>query len=160
MKPLNMKLPSIVLGDDVERLWNELARLGTSMKVLEACTFTLDVNFSWKYGLENREPLPEDILGVTIQRAIKEIQRDIGRYYPKRYWEILPKEILKRYWEILPKEILKRYWEIQPKEILERYWEILPKEILRDTTQRYIEDILGDTTQRDISMYLGNSISG
>ncbi|GKC54732.1 hypothetical protein Tco_1077477, partial [Tanacetum coccineum] len=59
----------------------------------------------------NREPLPEDILGVTIQRAIKEIlgdttqrdieeilgdttQRDIGRYYPKRYWEILPKEIL------------------------------------------------------------------
>ncbi|GJR20705.1 hypothetical protein Tco_0969232 [Tanacetum coccineum] len=35
MKPLNMKLPGIVLGDDVERLWNELARLGTSMKVLE-----------------------------------------------------------------------------------------------------------------------------
>ncbi|GKE98926.1 hypothetical protein Tco_0022277, partial [Tanacetum coccineum] len=43
----------------------------------------------------------------------------IGSYYPKRYWELLPKEILgattqrdtgsyypKRYWELLPKERL------------------------------------------------------
>ncbi|GJR54759.1 putative reverse transcriptase domain-containing protein [Tanacetum coccineum] len=81
-----------------------------------------------------------DILGVTTLR-------DTSIYYPKRYWEILPKEILgdttqrdigryypKRYWEILPKEILgdttqrdigryypKRYWEILPKEIFSSY---------------------------------------
>ncbi|GKG41933.1 hypothetical protein Tco_0473684, partial [Tanacetum coccineum] len=33
------------------------------------------------------EPLSEDILGATTQR-------DTGSYYPKRYWELLPKEIL------------------------------------------------------------------
>ncbi|GJR35262.1 hypothetical protein Tco_1210946 [Tanacetum coccineum] len=62
--------------------------------------------------LQNREPISEDILGATIQR-------DTGSYYPKRYWELLPKEILgaitqrdtrsytpKRYYELLPKEIL------------------------------------------------------
>ncbi|GKE24401.1 hypothetical protein Tco_1435913, partial [Tanacetum coccineum] len=36
---------------------------------------------------KNREPLSEDILEATTQR-------DTGRYYPKRYWELLPKEIL------------------------------------------------------------------
>ncbi|GKB63523.1 putative nucleotidyltransferase, ribonuclease H [Tanacetum coccineum] len=35
MKPLNMKLPSIVLGDEVEKLWCDVAKLGTSMEVLE-----------------------------------------------------------------------------------------------------------------------------
>ncbi|GKC12498.1 hypothetical protein Tco_1009280, partial [Tanacetum coccineum] len=35
----------------------------------------------------NREPLSEDILGATTQR-------DTRSYYPKRYWELLPKEIL------------------------------------------------------------------
>ncbi|GJV26316.1 hypothetical protein Tco_1379011 [Tanacetum coccineum] len=47
------------------------------------------------------------------------IRRHTRSYYPKRYWELLPKEILgaitqrdtgsyypKRYWELLPKEIL------------------------------------------------------
>ncbi|GJY21925.1 hypothetical protein Tco_0394491 [Tanacetum coccineum] len=55
----------------------------------------------------NREPLSEDILEATTQR-------DTGSYYPKRYWELLPKEILgattqrdtgsyyaKRYWDVL-----------------------------------------------------------
>ncbi|GKC27029.1 hypothetical protein Tco_1034323, partial [Tanacetum coccineum] len=92
------------------------------------------------------ESLSKEILGAIIQR-------DVGRYYPKRYWEILPKEILgditqrdigryypKRYWEILPKEILgdinpKRYYgDYYPKSYgryyPKRYWEILPKEIL------------------------------
>ncbi|GJV44694.1 putative ribonuclease H-like domain-containing protein [Tanacetum coccineum] len=59
-----------------------------------------------------RGTIAGDILGVTTLR-------DTSIYYPKRYWEILPKEILgdttqrdigryypKRYWEILPKEIL------------------------------------------------------
>ncbi|GJS53313.1 hypothetical protein Tco_0626675 [Tanacetum coccineum] len=32
---LSKELLLLWLGDDVERLWNELARLGTSMKVLE-----------------------------------------------------------------------------------------------------------------------------
>ncbi|GKA41538.1 hypothetical protein Tco_0734198 [Tanacetum coccineum] len=35
----------------------------------------------------NREPLFEDILGATTQR-------DTGSYYPKIYWQLLPKEIL------------------------------------------------------------------
>ncbi|GKA39431.1 hypothetical protein Tco_0731982, partial [Tanacetum coccineum] len=70
--------------------------------------------------------MSEDILGATTRRGT-------GSYYPKRYWELLPKEILgaitqrdtgmsdstgattqrdtgsyypKRYWELLPKEIL------------------------------------------------------
>ncbi|GJX88855.1 hypothetical protein Tco_0340869 [Tanacetum coccineum] len=37
--------------------------------------------------LKKRDPLSEDILGATTQR-------DIGSYYPKRYWELLPKEML------------------------------------------------------------------
>ncbi|GKB67723.1 hypothetical protein Tco_0929135, partial [Tanacetum coccineum] len=43
----------------------------------------------WLIGMHwgNREPLSEDILGATTQR-------DNGSYYPKRYWELLPKEIL------------------------------------------------------------------
>ncbi|GKD62060.1 hypothetical protein Tco_1299569, partial [Tanacetum coccineum] len=81
--------------------------------------------------------LPPELIDVSKNLILGDTtQRDIERYYPKRYWEILPKEILKR------------------------YWEILPKEILGDITQRDIEEILGDTTQRDISMYLGNNISG
>ncbi|GKC00704.1 hypothetical protein Tco_0986840, partial [Tanacetum coccineum] len=39
------------------------------------------------YEPENREPLSEDILGATTQR-------DTRSYYPKRYWELLPKERL------------------------------------------------------------------
>ncbi|GKA83564.1 hypothetical protein Tco_0805159 [Tanacetum coccineum] len=35
MKPLNMKLPSIVLGDEVHRLWCDVAKLDTSMDVVE-----------------------------------------------------------------------------------------------------------------------------
>ncbi|GKB99718.1 hypothetical protein Tco_0985855, partial [Tanacetum coccineum] len=68
-------------------------------------------------SLKDNESLSKDILGAIIQR-------DVGRYYPKRYWEILPKEILGYY----------------PK----RYWEILPKEILGDTTQRDISITLLD----------------
>nr|GEZ02141.1 hypothetical protein [Tanacetum cinerariifolium] len=41
------------------------------------------------------EPLPEDILGVTIQRHT-------GSHYPKTYWEHYPKT----YWEHYPKT----YW--------------------------------------------------
>ncbi|GJS61178.1 hypothetical protein Tco_0655962 [Tanacetum coccineum] len=64
------------------------------------------------------------------------IRRHTGSYYPKRYWELLPKEILgattqrdtrsyypKRYLELLPKEILvaitqRDTVELLPKEIL------------------------------------------
>ncbi|GJU67147.1 hypothetical protein Tco_1253406 [Tanacetum coccineum] len=59
-----------------------------------------------------------DILGVTTLR-------DTSIYYPKRYWEILPKEILG---DTTQRDI-RRYY---PK----RYWEILPKEILGDITLR------------------------
>ncbi|GJV75726.1 reverse transcriptase domain-containing protein [Tanacetum coccineum] len=89
-----------------------------------------------------------------VERFIGElgacIRRHTGSYYPKRYWELLPKEILgattqkdtgsyypKRYWELLPKEILGAITQrdtgsYYPK----RYWELLPKEILRAITQR------------------------
>ncbi|GJX21063.1 hypothetical protein Tco_0223740 [Tanacetum coccineum] len=41
------------------------------------------------------ELLPESI-GDTTKEILGDItQKDIGRYYPKRYWEILPKEILR-----------------------------------------------------------------
>ncbi|GKC61294.1 hypothetical protein Tco_1088892 [Tanacetum coccineum] len=91
-------------------------------------------------GGMNREPLPEDILGVTIQRAIKEIlgdttQRDI-------------------------EEILGDTTQRDIEEILGDTTQRDIEEILGDTTQRDIEEILGDTTQRDTSMYLGNNISG
>ncbi|GJS36415.1 hypothetical protein Tco_0534797 [Tanacetum coccineum] len=72
----------------------------------------------------------EDMLGVTTLR-------DTLSYYPKRYWEMLPKEILG---DTIQRDI-RRYY---PK----RYWESLP------------EDILGDITLRDTSIYLGNNISG
>ncbi|GJZ62107.1 transposon ty3-G gag-pol polyprotein [Tanacetum coccineum] len=97
----------------------------------------------WKGYLLDRHLCNTPILvNIAAEGAI--IQRDVRRYYPKRYWEILPKEILgdttqrdigryypKRYWEILPKEILGdttqrdigRYY---PK----RYWESLPEDIL------------------------------
>ncbi|GKB59106.1 reverse transcriptase domain-containing protein, partial [Tanacetum coccineum] len=97
---------------------------------------------------------------------------DIGRYYPKRYWEILPKEILgditqRDIEKILGdttqrdiKEILGDTTQIDIEEILGDTTQIDIKEILGDTTQIDIEEILGDTTQRDTSMYLGNNISG
>ncbi|GKC86846.1 hypothetical protein Tco_1147495, partial [Tanacetum coccineum] len=57
-------------------------------------------------------------LGGEISSGRKKSQEHTGSYYPKRYWELLPKEILgattqrdtgsyypKRYWELLPKEI-------------------------------------------------------
>ncbi|GKA40097.1 hypothetical protein Tco_0732690 [Tanacetum coccineum] len=80
------------------------------------------------------------------------IRRHTWSYYPKRYWELLPKKILgaitqrdtgsyypKRYWELLPKEILGAITQrdtgsYYPK----RYWELLPKEILGVITQREI----------------------
>ncbi|GJV22138.1 hypothetical protein Tco_1371158 [Tanacetum coccineum] len=124
-------------------------------------------------------------LAILLIDAGAIIQRDVGRYYPKRYWEILPKEILgdttqrdieeilgdttqrdigryypKRYWEILPKEILGDTTQRDIEEILGDTTQRDIEEILGDTTQRDIEEILGDTTQRDISMYLGNNISG
>ncbi|GJY34825.1 zf-CCHC domain-containing protein [Tanacetum coccineum] len=96
----------------------------------------------------SEESLSKEILGAIIQR-------DVGRYYPKRYWEILPKEILG---DVIQRDIGRYY----PK----RYWEILPKEILGDTTQRDIrryypkryweiltKEILGDIAQRDIGRY-------
>ncbi|GKA04415.1 hypothetical protein Tco_0677196, partial [Tanacetum coccineum] len=63
------------------------------------------------------EASTRDILGVTIKR-------DTRGYYPKRYWEILPKEILG---DTTQRDIGRYY----PK----RYWEILPKEILGDTSK-------------------------
>ncbi|GJS73980.1 hypothetical protein Tco_0706821 [Tanacetum coccineum] len=56
------------------------------------------------------------------------------------------------------KEILKRYWEILPKEILGDTTQTDIKEILGDTTQRDIKEILGDTTQIDIKEILGDTI--
>ncbi|GJT28012.1 putative reverse transcriptase domain, reverse transcriptase zinc-binding domain protein [Tanacetum coccineum] len=77
--------------------------------------------------LRNRKPLSEDILGATTQR-------DTGSYYPKRYWELLPKEILgaitqrdtgsyypKRDWDVLwengvtkgNKEVTMQYLELK-----------------------------------------------
>ncbi|GJS72856.1 hypothetical protein Tco_0705697 [Tanacetum coccineum] len=89
---------------------------------------------SWR---TNREPLPEDILGVTIQRAIKEIlgdttQRDI-------------------------EEILGDTTQRDIEEILGDTTQRDIEEILGDTTQRDIEEILGDTTQRDIEEILGDT---
>ncbi|GKC82868.1 putative ribonuclease H-like domain-containing protein [Tanacetum coccineum] len=122
--------------------------------------------------LENREPLSEDILGATTQR-------DTRSYYPKRYWELLPKEILGATTQ-RDKEILgaitqrdtgsyypKRDWDVlwENGDILgattqrdtrsyypKRYWELLPKEILRATTQRD-KEIRGAITQRDTVSY-------
>ncbi|GKD68352.1 hypothetical protein Tco_1322442, partial [Tanacetum coccineum] len=75
---------------------------------------------------KNREPLSEDILGATTER-------DTRSYYPKRYWELLPKEIL----ELLPKEILGATTQRDTESYYpKRYWELLPKEILGATTQR------------------------
>ncbi|GJT53705.1 hypothetical protein Tco_0988759 [Tanacetum coccineum] len=58
-------------------------------------------------------------VSVSLGEPGASIRRHTGSYYPKRYWELLPKEILgattqrdtgsyypKRYWELLPKEIL------------------------------------------------------
>ncbi|GKA66260.1 hypothetical protein Tco_0766068 [Tanacetum coccineum] len=70
-------------------------------------------NDKTEHGMEKTvQNQGQNILGATTQR-------DTGGYYPKRYWELLPKEILgattqrdtgsyypKRYWELLPKEIL------------------------------------------------------
>ncbi|GJZ62831.1 hypothetical protein Tco_0619252 [Tanacetum coccineum] len=137
---------------------------------------------------KNREPLPEDILGVTIQRAIKEIlgdttqrdieeilgdttQRDIkeilGDTTQRDIEEILGditqrdiEEILGDTTQIDIEEILEDTTQRHIKEILGDTTQIDIEEILGDTTQRDIKEILGDTTQRDISMYLGNNISG
>ncbi|GJS76149.1 hypothetical protein Tco_0726030 [Tanacetum coccineum] len=53
------------------------------------------------------------------------IRRHTGSYYPKRYWELLPKEILR---DITQRDTGRYY----PK----RYWELLPKEILEAIIQR------------------------
>ncbi|GJV99375.1 hypothetical protein Tco_1554627 [Tanacetum coccineum] len=58
------------------------------------------------------------ILGATTQRETRS-------YYPKRNWELLPKEILGA-------TTHRDTGSYYPK----RYLELLPKEILRDTTQR------------------------
>ncbi|GKD37284.1 hypothetical protein Tco_1257491 [Tanacetum coccineum] len=46
-----------------------------------------EISFRFAQEYQNRKPLSEDLLGATTQR-------DTGSYYPKRYWELLPKEIL------------------------------------------------------------------
>ncbi|GKC38576.1 hypothetical protein Tco_1050960 [Tanacetum coccineum] len=84
----------------------------------------------------NQEPLPEDILGVTIQRAIKEIlgdttQRDI-------------------------EEILGDTTQRDIEEILGDTTQRDIKAILGDITQGDIEEILGDTTQIDIFIFLSS----
>ncbi|GKA37633.1 hypothetical protein Tco_0724198 [Tanacetum coccineum] len=73
------------------------------------------------------------MLGATIQR-------DIERYYPKRYWEILHKEILE---DITQRDIGSHY----PK----RYWESLPEDILGITTLRDTS-IIGDVEQLGIDV--------
>ncbi|GJY39745.1 hypothetical protein Tco_0426109 [Tanacetum coccineum] len=64
----------------------------------------------------NEDPTDKDgDIGIEPGASIR---RDTRSYYPKRYWELLPKDILgatnqrdtgsynpKRYWELLPKEI-------------------------------------------------------
>nr|GEV07862.1 hypothetical protein [Tanacetum cinerariifolium] len=77
--------------------------------------------------IRNEEPLPEDILGVTILRHT-------GRHYPKTYWEHYLKtyweHYLKTYWKHYPKT----YWEHYPKTYWEHYpktyWASLPEDIL------------------------------
>ncbi|GJR12397.1 hypothetical protein Tco_0795049 [Tanacetum coccineum] len=87
--------------------------------------------------MENIIIIENDILGVTIQRAIKEIlgdttQRDI-------------------------EEILGDTTQRDIEEILGDTTQRDIEEILGDTTQRDIEEILGDTTQRDIEEILGDT---
>ncbi|GJT41116.1 hypothetical protein Tco_0940981 [Tanacetum coccineum] len=115
-------------------------------------------------AVNNREPLPEDILGVTIQRAIKEILRDTTQ---RDIEEILGDTTQRDIEEILGdttqrdiEEILGDTTQRDIEEILGDTTQRDIEEILGDTTQRDIEEILGDTTQRDIFMYLGNNISG
>ncbi|GJS56216.1 hypothetical protein Tco_0629578 [Tanacetum coccineum] len=66
---------------------------------------------------ENREPLPEYILGVTTQR-------DTRRHYLKRYWEPLPKEILgaitqrdTAMWVSLHNDVTALIWVSLPKDM-------------------------------------------
>ncbi|GJR79975.1 hypothetical protein Tco_0150760, partial [Tanacetum coccineum] len=104
---------------------------------------------------------------LTLEMGQNERKRDTRSYYPKRCWEILPKEILGDTTQRDIEEILGDTTQRDIKEILgdttqrdigryypKRYWEILSKEILGDITQSDTKEILGDTTQIDISMYL------
>ncbi|GJW53668.1 hypothetical protein Tco_0097753 [Tanacetum coccineum] len=130
----------------------------------------------------NREPLPGDNVCVHYPKDIRSTpprsKSILGGYYPKRIWEILPKELLgditKEYWRIYPNVIWKRWGDYllqrrhymkilgdttqrDIKEILGDTAQIDIKEILGDTAQRDIEKILGDTTQRDIKEILGDT---
>ncbi|GKC17419.1 hypothetical protein Tco_1014201 [Tanacetum coccineum] len=108
-------------------------QLNASLMVNGLCCYTPVIEpgaFTRRY---TRSHYPKRYWKILPKEILEDItQRDIGRYYAKRYWEILPKGILGDTTQRNIKEILgditpKRYWEILPKEILKRYWEILPK---------------------------------
>ncbi|GJZ71139.1 hypothetical protein Tco_0634990, partial [Tanacetum coccineum] len=61
----------------------------------------------------------------SLGKTVITLKQHTRSYYPKRYWELLPKEILGA---ITQRDTGSYY----PK----RYWELLPKEILRAITQR------------------------
>ncbi|GJW59752.1 hypothetical protein Tco_0109087 [Tanacetum coccineum] len=112
-------------GDDVTSITDEAVYLGDHVDGLGSDAESVDMpHVSYFLDSDDESDDGEVINDIYVNMEYCNHDRHTGSYYPKRYWELLPKEILgaitqrdigsyypKRYWELLPKERLDVLWE-------------------------------------------------